>query len=43
MLVRQAERLDEALVWREFEPLLHLKDAPESAARLRPLLERHRG
>jgi len=42
VVVRQGERLDEALVWQELEPLLQLKGAPESAARLRALLERRR-
>ena len=42
VVMRQGERLDEALVWRELEPLLQLKESPESAARLRGLLERRR-
>jgi hypothetical protein len=40
--IRQAGRLDEALIWREVTPLLELKESPEDAARLRALLERAR-
>jgi hypothetical protein len=43
VVVRQGARLDRALVWQELEPLLFLKESPESAERLRTLLERHRG
>lgn len=42
VVVRQGVRLDRALVWRELEPLLELKEAPESAVRLRQVLDRHR-
>jgi hypothetical protein len=42
VVVRQGARLNRALVWRELEPLLELKEAPESAVRLARLLERHR-
>ena len=38
--LRQAGRLDEALLWRELEPLLQLKQSPETVIRLRALLER---
>jgi len=41
--LRQAGRLREALIWQELEPLLELKESPETAARLRALLERARG
>jgi len=40
--VRQAGRLDEALIFRELEPLLELKGAPEAASRLREILHRAR-
>ena len=36
--VRQAGRLDEALIFSELEPLLDLKGAPEAASRLREIL-----
>ena len=36
--LRQAGRLDQALIFRELEPLLELKGAPDSAARLREIL-----
>lgn len=36
--VRQSGRLDEALVFRELEPLLELKGTPEAATRLRRML-----
>jgi hypothetical protein len=38
--VRQAGRLDEALIWTELDPLLALKGAPEAATRLRAILGR---
>ena len=38
--VRQAGRLDEALIFRELEPLLALKGAPEAATRLREILRK---
>jgi hypothetical protein len=38
--VRQAGRLDERLIFRELEPLLELKGAPEAAARLREILRK---
>ncbi len=40
---RQADRLQEALIWQELRPLLDLKDSPETADRLRALLRRSRG
>lgn len=40
IVVRQAGRLDQDLVWRELTPLLELKEAPEIASRLRALLAR---
>jgi len=36
--VRQSGRLDETLIFRELEPLLELKGAPEAATRLRQIL-----
>ncbi|HEY5908188.1 MAG TPA: hypothetical protein VIZ31_09085 [Vicinamibacteria bacterium] len=36
--VRQTGRLDEALIFRELEPLLELKGVPEAASRLRGIL-----
>lgn len=41
--LRQAGHLREDLIWEELEPLLQLKDSPETAARLRELLDRARG
>jgi hypothetical protein len=41
--LRQAGYLREALIWKEIEPLLELKESPETAQRLRALLERARG
>jgi hypothetical protein len=41
--LRQAGRLQEMLVWKELEPLLELKESPETALRLRALLDRARG
>ena len=38
--VRQAGRLDETLIFRELEPLLDLKGAPEAAPRLREILRK---
>lgn len=38
--LRQHGRLDERLIWSELTPLLDLKEAPESAQRLRALLAR---
>lgn len=40
--VRQQGRLDEALIFRELEPLLALKEAPEAAVRLREILKKAR-
>lgn len=40
--VRQAGRLREEIVWKELEPLLELKESPETAQRLRDVLERAR-
>ena len=42
IITRQGDRLDEALIWAEAEPLLALKDAPEGARRLRSALARRR-
>lgn len=41
--LRQGRHLQEDLLWRELEPLLELKESPETAPRLRLLLERARG
>ena len=41
--LRQAGRLQEQRIWQELEPLLELKESPETAPRLRTLLERARG
>ncbi len=38
--IRQAGRLDEALIFRELEPLLEVKGTPEAADRLRDILRR---
>jgi hypothetical protein len=38
--LRQGDKLDRALVWREIEPLLELKQSPETAARLQAILDR---
>lgn len=38
VILRQGDALDQTLVWRELEPLLQLKEAPEAADRLRRLL-----
>jgi len=43
VILRQADRLQEALIWQELEPLLDLKGSPETADRLRALLRRSRG
>jgi hypothetical protein len=40
--VRQAGRLRRDIIWRELNPLLELKESPETAARLRAVLERAR-
>jgi hypothetical protein len=40
--LRQAGRLDEALIMQELEPLLELKGVPEAAARLRQILRQAR-
>jgi hypothetical protein len=40
--VRQAGRLDEALIWSELDPLLQLKDSPDTPARLLAALARGR-
>jgi hypothetical protein len=42
LAIRQAGRLDEALILRELEPLLDLKGEPEAAARLREILRNTR-
>jgi hypothetical protein len=42
IVLRQGDRLDEALVWRELRPLLDLKQSPETATRPAALLERGR-
>jgi len=39
---RQAGRLREELIWQELDPLLALKESPETAGRLRSLLARAR-
>jgi len=41
--LRQAGRLREDILWQELEPLLELKESPETALRLRALLDRARG
>jgi hypothetical protein len=41
--LRQAGRLREDAIWRELDPLLALKESPETAARLRSVFERARG
>ncbi len=38
--LRQGDRLDRALVWRELEPLLNLKEDTQSGRRLRRLLNK---
>jgi hypothetical protein len=38
VVVRQAGKLDEELIWSELVPLLELKEAPEDADRLRSIL-----
>jgi hypothetical protein len=40
--VRQADRLRVDLIWQELDPLLELKEAPETASRLRSVLARAR-
>lgn len=40
IVVRQGRGLDTALIWRELEPLLELKDDDLSAKRLREILDR---
>ena len=40
VVVRQRERLDRMLIWRELRPLLELKQSPETASRLEALLGR---
>jgi hypothetical protein len=42
VILRQAGSLNAALVWRELEPLVELKEEPEIAERLRGLLNRPR-
>jgi hypothetical protein len=42
VIVRQAGRLDERLIWGELEPLLELKEEPAIAERLEQLIERCR-
>jgi hypothetical protein len=42
ILIRHASHLDVSQVFAELDPLLELKEAPESSARLRALLQRHR-
>jgi hypothetical protein len=41
--LRQAACLRETVIWQELEPLLELKESPETAVRLRALLHRTRG
>jgi hypothetical protein len=41
--IRQTGHLDEELIWRELDPLLELKQSPETATRLRAVLDRSRG
>ena len=36
--IRQAGRLDEALIFRELNPLIELKGTPEAGERLRDIL-----
>jgi hypothetical protein len=38
--LRQGDKLDRALIWRELGPLLELKQSPETAARLKAILDR---
>ena len=40
--IRQADRLDERVIWTELVPLLELKETPEDADRLRAVLGRAR-
>ena len=42
LALRQAGRLKADLIWQELEPLLELKESPETARRLRVVLERPR-
>jgi hypothetical protein len=42
IIIRQAGKLDESLVWHEIEPLVELKQDPKMSERLRSLFERHR-
>jgi hypothetical protein len=42
IVLRQSDRLDEALIWNELGPLLELKQAPEDAARLGQIFGRAR-
>jgi hypothetical protein len=41
--IRQGGNLDQAMIFEELDPLLELKEAPDSSARLRELLKRHAG
>jgi len=43
IVLRQAGALRQDLIWQELEPLLELKEAPETAPRLRRMLEGSRG
>ena len=42
IILRQAGKLDERLIWRELEPLVELKQEPKISERLRELFERRR-
>ena len=42
IVLRQAGKLDERLIWQELHPLVDLKQEPAISDRLRDLLERHR-
>ena len=42
IVLRQAGKLDERLIWQELQPLVDLKQEPAISDRLRDLLERHR-
>ena len=42
VILRQAGQLDVALIWRELDPLVELKEEPEIGERLRKLLSETR-
>ncbi|MGH9460462.1 MAG: hypothetical protein ACRD1X_04560 [Vicinamibacteria bacterium] len=42
IIIRQAGKLDEGVIWGELKPLVELKQEPGISERLRDLLERHR-